>query len=88
VHGGLEHRLLERSGNDSARLVVRERRQRDRERVRLPAAPAWPLLEQLGTRGAENEQGRIANAIGKLVDEVEQTVVCPVQVLEDEHERP
>ena len=67
------------------RLVVGERRERERQRVGLAAAPPRPALEQLGPRRADDEQRDAARPVDQVVDEVEQAVVGPVQVLEDEH---
>src|SRR5205823_6125165 len=64
-----------------------ERRQRDRRRVPLAASPTRAPVEQLGSRRAENEERCVLDPVGKLVDQVEQLVAGPVQVLEDEDER-
>ena len=66
---------------------LRERRERDRRRVALAAAPAGPPLEQLRPRRADDEQRHAGRPVDEVVDEVEQAVVGPVQILEDEHER-
>ena len=58
------------------------------KRVRLAAAPSGPALQELGTRGAEHEQRNAPSALDELVDEVEQRIVRPVQILEHEHHRP
>ena len=54
----------------------------------LPSAPPRPPLEQLRTRSPDDEQRRVVHPVDEVVDEVEQVVVGPVQVLEDEHEGP
>ncbi len=82
-----QENLLEDVRKDLRGFVVRERRQRDRARVQLAAAPAGTPIEQLRARGAEHEQGDSGRPLDELVDEVEQAVVGPVQILEDEHER-
>ena len=84
----VEQRLLEQRLDEARGVVVGERRERDRQRVRLAAAPARPPLQELGARGAEHEQRHAARALDELVDEVEQRVVGPVQILEHEHQRP
>ena len=56
--------------------------------VELAAAPAGPPVEQLRPRRPDDEQRNAGRPVGEVVDEVEQAVVRPVQVLEDEHERP
>src|SRR5919106_4077534 len=74
---------------DEARCVlVAERRERDRGAVRLAAAPGGPAREELWARSADDEHGDVREPVDQVVDEVEQAVVGPVQVLEDEHERP
>ena len=73
---------------DEARgVVVGERRERDRRRVRLASAPAWTAREELGASGADDEHRHSGRPVDEVVDEVEQAVVRPVEILEDEHER-
>ena len=69
-------------------MFVLQRRKRDRGRVRLPSAPALPALEQFRPRSAENEDRRRPRPLDELVDEIEEPLVGPVEVLEDEHHRP
>ena len=71
----------------SRRLLVRERRERQRRRVQLAAAPAWAALEQLGPRRRDDEERDVRDPVDELVEEVEQALVGPVDVLEDENER-
>ena len=70
-------------------LLVGERRERDRRRVALAAAPARPPLEELGPRGAE-ERGAARPQLqsSEVLEEVEQRVVRPVEILEHEDARP
>ena len=60
----------------------------DRRRVHLAAAPAGSPGQQFGARGAEDEERDAARPVDEVVDEVEERFVGPMQVLEDEHERP
>ena len=85
---GRQQRLLEQRAEQARGLLLGERRDRDGRRVPLAAAPARPPLEQLGARGADDEQRHAGRPVGEVVDEVEQAVVGPVQILEDEHQRP
>ena len=62
--------------------------ERDGGGVALAAAPAGTALEQLGPRRADDQQRHGDRPVGEVVDEVEQPVVGPVQVLEDQHGRP
>jgi hypothetical protein len=45
-------------------------------------------LQELRARRPEHEQRDAARSLNQLVDEVEQGIVGPVQILEHEHERP
>ena len=73
--------------HEPRRIVVGERGERPRDRVRLAASPGRPPREQLRPRGGNDEDGDVGETVGHLIDEVEQAVVRPVQVLEHEHER-
>ena len=84
----VEQRPLEQRLDETGGVLVRERRERDRERVRLAAAPPRPALQELGARGREYEQRNAARPLDQLVDELQQRIVGPVQILEHEHERP
>ncbi|HEX2428779.1 MAG TPA: hypothetical protein VHI53_12680 [Gaiellaceae bacterium] len=74
------------SGRGAAPSGVRERRERERRRVELAAAPVGPSLEQLRPRRRDDEQRDVRHPLDELVQEVEQALVGPVDVLEDEHE--
>ena len=54
----------------------------------LPAAPARPDVEELGSRDAEQEDRRGARPVDDVLDEVEHRRLRPVQVVDHEHERP
>ena len=58
-----------------------------RGRVRLSAAPGRPSLQQLRPRRPDDHQRRVAKEVDEVVQELEQAVVGPVQVLEDEDGR-
>ena len=79
---------VEEGRDERSRVVLGERRQGDRGRVPLAATPARPAVEELGPCSAEDEERHVGRPFGHLVDEVEQTVVRPVEILEDEDERP
>ncbi len=83
---GREHRPFEQSTDQPRRVVVRERRQRDRRRVSRAAAPRRVELEELGTRGAEDDERNGSRPRDQVLDELEQRRVCPVEVLDDEDE--
>ena len=55
-------------------------------RSRPPPQPG-PDVEQLGPGEAEDHQRRVAHPLGEVLDQLEQRLLGPVDVLEDEHER-
>ena len=85
---GGEHGPAEQSADQLGRLLVGERREAERRRVELAAAPAGPPLEQLGPRRRDDEQRNVRHPVDELVEEVEQALVGPVDVLDDDDERP
>src|SRR6266567_4005389 len=87
LRAGLEHRSLEQLSEQARRLLVRQGRERERRRVQLAPAPTRAPLEQLGLCGSYDEQRDVAHPVDQLVHEVEEALVGPVQVLEDEDER-
>src|SRR5205085_12692430 len=52
-----------------------------------PTAPVGPDLQQVWPREADEEEGRVAHPRGEVLDELEQRLLRPVDVLEDEDER-
>ena len=84
---GFEQRPVAQRRDQLRGLFVGQRRQRDVRRVHLASAPRRSALEQLEPRGAQDQQRHVARPVGEVLDEVEQPVVGPVDVLEDEDER-
>ncbi len=68
-------------------LVVGQRRERKRRRVELAAAPARAALEELRPRRRDDEQRDVRQPVDELVEEVEEALVRPVDVLDDDDER-
>ena len=68
-------------------LLVGERRERERRRVQLAAAPARSSLEKLRPGGRNDEERHVGHPVDELVEEVEQALVGPVDVLDHEDER-
>lgn len=87
LHVGAEHRALEQVRHQARRLLVGQRLERQRGGVEPAAAPAGAPGEELRPGGADDQQGHARRPVGELVHEVEEAVVGPLQVLEDEHER-
>ena len=54
----------------------------------LPPPHAGPLVEQLRPREAEQQDRRAAREVGDVVDQVEERRLAPVDVVEDDDERP
>ena len=56
-------------------------------RAEVAASPRRPQLEQLGPRDADDQERRVAHRARDVLDHVQQRLLGPVDVLEDEHER-
>ena len=82
-----ERRPLEQRRHQLSSGAFRERREREGCRVRFAAAPAGAPLEQLRPGGREDEQWNVADTVDELVDEVEQRIIGPVEILENQHQR-
>src|SRR5207237_4703427 len=64
-----------------------ERLELERRRAHAPASPCRTDVEQLRPRNAQEEQRLLAHPCGEMLDQLEQRLLAPVHVLEDEHER-
>ena len=82
-----QNRALEQLGDEPRGLVVRERREREGEGVRLASTPSGPTLEELRPCAANDEQRNAGRPVHEVVDEVEKRLVRPVQVLDDQDQR-
>src|SRR5262245_60298397 len=69
------------------RLARVERLEQNGGRVPLAATPRRPTLQQLRPRQAQQQDGRITREVGEVLDEIEQRLLGPVQVVEDADER-
>ena len=67
-------------------VVGAERLEREARRAAAAAAPARPAGRELGT-GRAQEQHRRRDAVGQLLEQVEQGAVGPVDVLDDHDQR-
>ena len=68
-------------------VAIAERLELDRGRTHAPAAPAGTDVEQFRSRQRDQQQRRVAHPGREVLDQLEQRLLCPVNVLEDEHER-
>ena len=62
--------------------------EQDRRGVELAAAPRRTVVQELGTRRADEEDRRVPRQVGDRLDEVEQGRLGPVDVVDEDDERP
>src|SRR5919109_2747012 len=75
-------------GVDQCLTVGRtERLELDRRRANAAAAPTGPDVEELGPGQAEQQHRDVADPGPEMLDQLEQRVFGPMDVLEDENER-
>ena len=80
--GALEQRVREVRS-----LLCLERPELDGECARIAAGPRRPVLEQLGPSDRDDQQRPGAELPRDVLEQVEQLLLGPVDVLEHEHER-
>ncbi len=82
-------RLVDRQqrGDQLARVVLAERLEEDSRGVAAHAAPAGAPLEQLFP-GEADLQHRGPHPLHEMLDQVEHSLIGPVDVLPDQHQRP
>ena len=68
-------------------LLRGERLQLDRGRAQSPSTPAGADVEQLRPREADDQQRCVLDALGEVLDQLEQRILGPVDVFEDEDQR-
>ena len=89
-HGAQVERHVEIGGECSdelGALVLAQRLELDRRRAHAAAAPRRADVEQLGAGEADDEQRRVLDPRGEMLDQLEQRLLAPMRVLEDEDER-
>ena len=74
-------------GDELGALGERQRLELERHRADTAAAPRRPYVEQFRPGEAEQQERRLAHPGGEVLDQLEQRLLAPVDVLEDEHER-
>src|SRR5215207_10609737 len=77
----------EEGGDELARLALRERLEGDGRVVAAPAAPARPSLQELVARQADDQRWP-ADPARHVIDQVEHSLVGPVDVLDRDHDWP
>ncbi len=83
---GRSRELGEELLDEKLALLLGQRLELDRGRPHPPAAPTGTLLEELWSREADDEE-RSADPVGDVLDQLEQRLLRPVDVLEEEDER-
>ena len=84
---GRHQRSSAETTDELGSLGVRERRERQPCCVASVAGPPWTALEELGSRGADDKNRHADRPVDDVLNKVEQVVVRPVQVVEDEDQR-
>jgi len=84
----LEHGRVDQGADQLSRLGLGERLERDRERIRLAAGPTRAALPQLRASRTHDQQRHGTDALDESVQELEQRLVGPVQILHHQHGRP
>jgi hypothetical protein len=64
-----------------------ERLQQHGRRIDLAPGPARATVEELRSGGAEQQDRRVPRQIGDVLDEVEERLLAPVDVVEDADDR-
>ena len=85
--GGRELVIGEQRVEELLALFRSERLELDRGRAQSPSTPAGPDVEQLRPREADDQQRCVLDALGEVLDQLEQRILGPVDVLEDEDQR-
>ena len=70
------------------RFLRRQRAEHERRRVELAAAPAGALLDEIQPGNTEQEHRDVVEPLDEVVDQVEEGRLRPVQILENDDERP
>src|SRR5579883_2108067 len=78
---------MEQFGNQFAALLAREGFQRDGGEVASSATPVAMALKKFQARGAEEEDGNVAETVRQVFQQVEQGFVGPLQIVDDDDER-
>ena len=81
-------RPLEQRGDEARGVLVGQRRETDRRRVAPAATPAGSRVVELRSRRRDDHERGVRSPVEKVLHEVEQRGVRPVEVFEHENGRP
>ena len=84
---GVEGDAVEQVVEELVDVPLRQRLEQDRRGVRLAAAPHGPCVEQLRARDAEQEDRPVARPVRDVLDDVEERLLRPLEIVEDDDER-
>ena len=84
---GVEGDAVEQVVEELVDVPLRQRLEQDRGGVRLAAAPHRPCVEQLRARDAEQEDRPVARPVRHVLDDVEERLLRPLEIVEDDDER-
>ena len=82
-----------RSAEEVLRSARRTRRRssgssRTEVALNLPPPQLGPVVEELGSREANEQNRRVPRPVGDVLDEIEECRLAPLEVVEDDDERP
>ena len=78
----------EQVGDELPAVAVAERLEQQGVDVEPAAAPAGTGIHELGPRKPDEQDRRVAREVGEVFDQPEERRLGPLQVVEDDHERP
>ena len=87
-HRGRERAAGHERVDQLQRRPLGQRLEQDRRGVELAAAPGRAVVEELGTRRADEQDRRVAGEVGDRLEQVEQGRLGPVDVVDEDDERP
>ena len=80
--------VVEERVHECVHLRLDERLQREERRIVPERRPGWSRLQQLGPPTAEQQDRPLAAEAGHVLDEIEEPGLGPMEVLEDDDQRP
>src|SRR5262245_7484675 len=68
-------------------LLLAQRLERQSRIGAPPAAPGWPAIQQLRSAGSNDEERGPRPGLHHVLDQIEQALAGPMQILEDDNTR-